>query len=123
MKNKKILYGTIIGIIIVIIVVFAFNSRKMTYTKEFTYLPQYKSMKVDKYQPTKNNQFGNAVYKLQGAQYKQALNDYEKILKRDGWKITKDGKPEHVEAEKSNHVVKINAVDSKGYVTILIWTK
>lgn len=122
MRNKKILYS-IVAIIIVIVGIAAFNSRKITYTKEFTYLPQYKNMTVDKYQEPKNNQFGNAIYKLKGVQYKEALNGYEKILKRDGWKITKDNKPEHIEAQKSNHIVKINAVDSKGYITILIWTK
>lgn len=122
MKNRKILYS-IIGIIIVIVGVIGFNSRKITYTKEFTYLPQYKNMKVEKYQKVQNNQFGNAVYKLQRAQYKEALNGYEKILKRDGWTIVKENKPEDIEVKKEKHIAKIHAVNSKDYVIILVWTK
>ncbi|KEI16747.1 hypothetical protein [Clostridium haemolyticum] len=122
MKNKKILYS-IIAIIVIITGIFIFNSRKITYTKEFTYLPQYKNMRVEKCQPVKDNQFGNAVYKLEGVDYKKFINNYVKILKRDGWTVVKENKPEDIEVKKDKHIAKIHAVDSKDYVTILIWTK
>ncbi|WP_032122646.1 hypothetical protein [Clostridium amazonitimonense] len=123
MKNKKILYSVMGIILIIIIGVVSFNSRKITYTKEFGYLPQYKNMKVEKYQPSEKEQFGNAIYKLEGVEYKNFINNYGKILKRDGWTIVKENKPEDIEVKKDNHVVKIHVVDSKDYLIILIWTK
>lgn len=122
MKNRKILYS-IIAIILIIIGIFIFNSRKITYTKEFSYLPQYKNMKVEKCQSVKDNQFGNAIYKLEGVEYKDFIDNYGKVLKRDGWTIIKENKPEDIEVKKDKHIAKIHAVNCKDYVTILIWTK
>lgn len=122
MKNKKIIYSILV-IILIIVGIISVNLRKIKYTKEFTYLPQYKNMKVDKYEPTKEEQFGNAVYKVENEDYDTYLKKYEKVLKKDGWKINKDEKPSTIEAEKGKHIVKINVVDSKESLIVLIWTK
>lgn len=122
MKKKSIIIS-LICMAIIVGIIFLFNSQKIVYTKEYNYLPQYKNMIVDKYEPSKNDQFGNAIYKLKGVDYNDFLNKYEKVLVRDGWKVTGGKKPENIEVTKGEHIAKINAVNSKDYITILIWTK
>jgi len=121
-KSKKIIIGAIALAIIAAIIV-AFNLTKVTYTKEFNYLPQYTDMKVVQFTPPKNEQFGNAVYYVSNEDYQKFLTNYQKVLQRDGWKITQDKKPENLEATKDKHIVRINVVNAKGKLTVLIWTK
>lgn len=125
MKNKKILFGVaaIVVAIIVVATVVVYNLNKVTYTKEFSYFPQYKGMKVQKYQPAKNKEFGNAIFKVEDVKYKDFLNNYESILKKDGWNIVKAAKPMDLEAKKNGHIVRIHVLDSKGYLTVLIWSR
>ena len=122
MKNKKIITG-VLALIIIVTAVVIFNLTKITYTKEFSYLPKYKNMLVNKYEPSKNEQFGNAVYYVSNGDYEKFLTKYQKVLEKDGWKITVDKKPENLEATKDKHIVRINVVNSKEKLMLLIWTK
>lgn len=122
MKKKKIAYG-VMFMLIIIGGIFILYSNGVRYTNEFVYLPKYKSMKADTYQPIQENQFGNAVYTLKKVKYENFLANYEKVLLKDGWQVTQDKKPESIEVTKGEHIARINAVNSKDYITILIWTK
>lgn len=125
MQNKKklITISALVSIVVITIIGIYIYSQRLTYTKEFTYLPEVRGMKVEKYEKPKDSQFGNAIYKIEGKRYKSFLPKYKKFLVKDGWKITKEKSPENLEATKDNHVAKLNVVDSKEGLTILIWTK
>lgn len=122
MKNKKILAG-VVALVIIVAAIVIYNLNKVTYTKEFTYLPQYKSMQAQKYQKPKGNQFGNAIFKVEGVKSNDYFDNYKKILKKDGWTIVKENKPTYMEAKKDKHIAKINIMDAKSYLNILIWSK
>lgn len=125
MRNKKglVIVGLATICVVMTIIIFLNNNSKVSYTKEFAYLPKYKNMQVETFEDTKDGQFGNAVYTLKGVKYKTFLSKYEKVLIRDGWKVAEDKKPESIEVTKGDHIARINAVDSKSYITILLWTK
>lgn len=122
MENKKPLIIIVILAVIAIIAITTYSQR-VTYTEEFTYLPQIKGMEIEKYEEAKDDQFGNAIYKIQGEKYEDFLTKYEKILSKDGWKITEENKPENLEATKGEHIARINVVDSKEDLMILLWSK
>ncbi|HEY8890088.1 MAG TPA: hypothetical protein VIM70_07510 [Clostridium sp.] len=124
MKNKKIITGILALIIIVIAtVVIILNLSKVTYTKEFRYLPKYKNMLVNKFEPSKGEQLGNAVYYVSNGDYEKYLTKYQKVLEKDGWKITVDKKPVSIKTTKEKHIATINVVNADKKLMILIWTK
>lgn len=124
MKNKKNLYG-ILALVLILVVgsIAIYSSRKITYTKEFEYIPKYKNMVSEKYEPAKDGAFGNAVYYVDGVKYEDYLKNYQKLLERDGWKVEKDNKPNDMELTKGEHILRINAVNSKDKLIVLLWTK
>lgn len=122
-KKSKVIISSSVTIIILFAVLVGILNSKVKYTKEFSYLPQCKEMKLEQSEPGKDDQFGNAVYKVKNEGYDTYLKKYEKVLKKDGWKINKDEKPSSIEAEKDKHILRINVVDSKDSLTVLIWTK
>ncbi|WP_050608142.1 hypothetical protein [Clostridium niameyense] len=122
MKNKKTILSSIV-ILIIILGAFIFNSQRISYTKEFTYHPKYKNMQVQKSESAKRDNLGNAVYKVKGTKYKSYLKGYKRVLEKDGWKIIKDNNLENIEAKKDGHITKINVVDAKDHLIVLVWTK
>lgn len=122
MKNKKWILTIITLGIITAALIFNMNNR-VKYTNEYPYLPTYKNLQVDKYELPKNGQFGNAIYYVKESKYDNFLLEYQKIFVKDGWKITSDKKPESFEAVKGEHIAKVNAVNSKDKIIVLIWTK
>ena len=123
MKKRTIIICAVALVLIVTAVVVIFNLTKVTYTKQFSYLPKYNNMQVDKYTPPKGNQFGNAVYNVANGDYNSFLTNYEKVLQKDGWKITLDKKPANIEATKAKHIVRINVVKAKAKLAMFVWAK
>lgn len=122
-KKSKVIISSIVAITILVVAVVGVLNNKVKYTKEFSYLPQCKEMKLEQSEPGKDDQLGNAVYKVENEDYDTYLKKYEKVLKKDGWKINKNEKQSSIEAEKDKHIARINVVDSKDSLTVLIWTK
>lgn len=100
---KKLLYLLIP--VIIIVISFVACSSKIAYTNEFQYLPAIKNMVLDKFEEQKNNDYGTATYTVKAKKFEDILNNYEKILIKDGWKITQNGKPNTLTAEKDSHIV------------------
>lgn len=98
-------------------------SQKVSYLEEFSYLPGVTGMKVDQFEEAEGDGFANAIYKIKDEDYEDFLDKYEEILLKDGWEIAEENKPENLEATKDDHIARINVVDSKEELMILIWAK
>jgi uncharacterized lipoprotein YehR (DUF1307 family) len=84
------------------------NNIKISYTKEFTYLPSYNGVKATSFTAaTKKNQLGIAKYTVKNVTDTKVYEDYEGILKNDGWTITKDKKYFSIVAKKNKHIADI----------------
>lgn len=82
---------------------------KITYTKEFSYLPTYDNMEFQSITtPTDKNKMLTAKYIIKSTTTDKVLNDYAGILKKDGWTVNmslyKDGKPFSAAAQKDKHI-------------------
>lgn len=122
---KKILY------ILVAAALFCFsltacggNTAKTTYTKEFSYLPAYSSeMKADSTTPPNNLGFAIANYTIKNAKNTEVFQNYEDILKKNGWNIAQEQKPNNFIAKKDTHQASIIVIPSNKDVKLLIMSK
>lgn len=81
---------------------------KITYTKEFTYLPSYDTMQLYEQIPsTTKTPYVTAKYNIKNTTDARAFQDYESILKKDGWTITQDRKYYSISAKKNAHLATI----------------
>jgi hypothetical protein len=90
----------------------AATNGKITYSKEITYFPSYNevnsAVKSTQFTPaSKKNPFATARYKIPNTTDAQVYADYEAMLKRDGWTITKDQKYFSISAKKDKHMSNI----------------
>ena len=76
---------------------------KVTYTKEFSYLPSQKEMTLKSFEKPTKDRMGVATYVVKNQKSKDVIETYQKQLKKDGWKITDDKKPASITAEKEGH--------------------
>jgi len=96
---------------------------KVTYTKEFSYLPIQKAMTLKAFVKPTKKQMGVATYVVKNIKSKEALENYEKQLKKDGWKITIDKKPISITAEKDGHKTVIVPTQTKEDVQLTVVSK
>ncbi|NMM65110.1 hypothetical protein HBE96_21225 [Clostridium sp. P21] len=109
--------------VIAIIIMFSLtliSCGKITYTKEFEYLPSYKQMTLKTFQKPTKDGMGIATYTIKNKKSKDVLESYEKQLKKDGWKITEDKKPTSITAEKEGHKAVIVPTQNKEDVLLTI---
>lgn len=102
------------------------TSTKITYTKEYPFLPAYEGMSLEKFTPAPTNEgLGDASYIIKDAKLEDILSKYEKILSKDGWKITKDDKPGAIIIEKDKHkaLLVTQLTGDKNSVRMLIFAK
>ncbi len=105
-------------------------SPRISYTKEFPYLPSYNNMVA------KSNEMENGVeneeqtgelkkvtYTIKDVDIENILTEYEKILQDDGWKITLDGKPNMLQIEKDEHTALIVVYSGDNEVLMDITSK
>jgi hypothetical protein len=116
---KKSFY--IVGILIILLLSFS-CTRKVPYTKEIPYLPSMQGMVFEKEEKS-NEKSKNYVYDINNTTYEKVLENYEPILKKDGWKITEDKKPTYISATKGeNNVILIPQKDG-GKVKMVVVTR
>jgi hypothetical protein len=78
---------------------------KITYTEEMKYVPSYKQTKATQFTPaTDKSPFSTARYTLKDTTDEKVYKDYEKMLKKDGWTITKGQQYFAISAKKDNHM-------------------
>ena len=80
---------------------------KTTYTKEFSYLPSQKTMTLKSSVKATETAMGVSRYIIKNTKVDAAIADYEKVLTKDGWKITKTKTPVVLTATKDSHVAAI----------------
>ncbi|MCM1990261.1 hypothetical protein [Oceanirhabdus seepicola] len=98
-------------------------NQEITYTEEFNYLPKYEGMVIEDFKEPIEGQMGIAVYKLKDASPEDVLKKYERLLKKDGWKVTKDNKPANLTVEKENHQATIATSKTEEGTTLTIMSK
>lgn len=108
---------------------------RVSYTKEFPYLPSYNNM-VAKTNETENNETDNVeenenqtpelkkvTYVVKDVDMENALSEYEEILNNDGWKTTFDGKPNMLQVEKDDHTALILIYSKNNEILLDITSK
>lgn len=114
----------------VIVVLFGFaiknNSNKIaavaptTYTKEFTYLPSQKTMTVKSSTKPTKTAMGVSKYIVKNKKSADAMADYEKVLTKDGWKVTATKNSPVITATKGSHIVAIVPTQIKQDVQLTV---
>ncbi|MCB2306003.1 hypothetical protein LGL08_05555 [Clostridium estertheticum] len=77
---------------------------KITYTKDLAYLPTYNGVKTAKYTAKTKKALATSTYTLKNTTDVKVFNDYQAILKQDGWTITEAKKSYSLSAKKGTHI-------------------
>jgi hypothetical protein len=100
------------------------NTAQTAYTKEFSYLPAYSSeMKLVSTTPPNKLGFAIANYTIKNAKNTDVFQNYENILKKNGWNITHEQKPNNFIAKKGTHQASVIISPYNKDVKILIMSK
>ncbi|MEW8955362.1 hypothetical protein [Clostridium sp.] len=97
--------------------------KKVEYTKEFEYVPEYKGMKLEEKEDATEDKMGTAKYTIENAKAEDVLNEYEKNFKKDGWEVTQDDKPISLTFEKEDHKAIIVSTQKEDNVELTIVSK
>lgn len=97
----------------------------IAYTKEFSYLPSYNGIKsATTYTPTNAKEpLATAKYLIQNTTDTKVFEDYETILKEDGWTITQEEKVISFSAKKDTHLANISIQISGKDVMLTVQSK
>lgn len=96
---------------------------KITYTKELSYLPSYNGMQSAQYTPASKKALATEKYTIKNTTDTKVYEDYESILKNDGWTITKDQKYFAISAKKDTHMANIIIQKNGKDVILMIISK
>lgn len=99
MKKLNIIYV----IIFIMLVLASCAPKGPEYLKEYSYLPVLGDMTVVEQPKTNEGGFLETTYEVKNYTYDNVLGEYEKVLVKDGWKITNDNKPGIITAEKGEY--------------------
>ena len=100
------------------------GTSNVNYSKEFSYLPAYSSdMKADTV--SKPNEYGfiTANYTIKNTTNTEVFQNYEDILKKNGWTIDQEQKPYNFIAKKDNHQAIVALASSNKDVKVIIMSK
>jgi predicted small lipoprotein YifL len=102
----------------------ATSKTKITYTKDFTYLPSYNGIKSTQYTPpTKKTSLATARYTINNTTDTKVFENYENTLKQDGWTITNAQKYFAISAKKGTHTANILVQKSGKNVLLVVISK
>ncbi|MDQ7093870.1 hypothetical protein REC12_09720 [Desulfosporosinus sp. PR] len=120
---KKLLYFLTLSILLVALVSCGTNNpgqtntntntntstdNKITYTKEFPYLPSYNSTAAAAYAPAgSKDQYAAAIYIIPNTTDTKVYQNYEAIFKKDGWTITQEQAVVSFSAKKESHIANV----------------
>ncbi|MBU3190274.1 hypothetical protein K9O30_01915 [Clostridium bowmanii] len=81
---------------------------KVTYTKKLAYLPSYNGVQPTQYTAaSKKSALATSKYTIKNTTDSKVFQDYENILKKDGWTITSSKKYVSIFAKKDKHIANI----------------
>ncbi|MBU3102152.1 MULTISPECIES: hypothetical protein [Clostridium] len=96
---------------------------KITYTKDLAYLPTYNGVKTAKYTAKTKKALAASTYTLKNTTDVKVFNDYQAILKQDGWTITEAKKSYSLNAKKGTHMAIILIQKTAKDVILTIMSK
>ena len=96
---------------------------KITYTKELAYLPSYNGVQSAKYTPKSKKALATSKYTLKNTTDVKVYQNYQAILKNDGWTITEAKKSFSINAKKGTHMALIMIQKTKKDVILTIISK
>lgn len=96
---------------------------KITYTKELSYLPSYNGIQSAEYTKASKKALAAVKYTIKNTTDTKVYEDYESILKKDGWTITKDQKYFGISAEKDSHMANVIIQKAGKDVILMIISK
>ncbi|MBU3155367.1 hypothetical protein [Clostridium estertheticum] len=96
---------------------------KITYTKDLAYLPTYTGVQSAKYTAKTKKALDTSTYTLKNTTDVKVFNDYQAILKQDGWTITEAKKSYSVNAKKGTHMAIILIQKTAKDVILTIMSK
>lgn len=97
---------------------------KVTYTKELKYLPSYNGVQAGEYTAkSKKSPLATSKYTLKNTADTKVFQDYQAILKKDGWTITQAKKSYNILAKKGTHTVDVIVQKSNKDVILMIISK
>ena len=81
---------------------------KITYTQKLTYLPSYNGVQPTQYTAaSKKAALATSKYAIKNTTDTKVFQDYENILKKDGWTVTNSKKYNSIFAKKDTHIANI----------------
>ncbi|MBZ9636596.1 hypothetical protein [Clostridium sp. FP1] len=84
------------------------TSTKIIYTQKLTYLPSYNGVQPTEYTAaSKKSALATSTYTIKNTTDIKVFEDYENILKKDGWTITDAKKHYSIFAKKDKHMANI----------------
>ncbi len=119
MKKTTLL---ILVVVMIMTILACAPKEKITYTKEFPYLPAHEAMKLQEFEEGPQGGFGRAVYEIEG-EFDSFLANYEEILKKDSWEITDDKKPDAMTVTKGENTAVMTLYDLEGTTTLIVLAK
>jgi len=96
---------------------------KIVYTKELKYLPSYNGVKSTKYTAAGKKTLATSKYTLKNTTDAKVFQDYQAILKKDGWTITQAKKSFSISAKKGTHISNVIIQKSGKDVMLMILSK
>lgn len=98
-------------LLIVLLLVFAIfptgcgegNSSKITYYKEFNYIPKIPDSQLIKFTPAEGEKLASAEYQLPDMELATISKDYQTLLEKDGWTIKPDKDNLFLDCKKGTH--------------------
>lgn len=115
MKRKIILFLLLVTLLVLPA---CGPNKRIVYTKEFTFLPMHTSMELQEFDEPVQGGFGRAVYYVDD--FDTFFTEYEEILKKDGWQIAEDNKPDALTVTKGDHTSAMVLSQIEGTNTLII---
>jgi len=97
---------------------------KTTYTKELKYLPEYSAVKATSFTAaTKKAPLATIKYTIKNTTDTKVYNNYESILKNDGWTITEGKKYFSISSKKDKHIANVLIQKSGKDIILIVLSK
>ncbi|MBZ9625166.1 hypothetical protein G9F71_020190 [Clostridium sp. FP2] len=100
------------------------TNTKIIYTQKLTYLPSYNGVQPTEYTAaSKKSVLATSKYTIKNTTDTKVFEDYENILKKDGWTITGATKHYSIFAKKDKHIANIVIQKSSKDVILQVMSK
>lgn len=121
---KKKLYILLATLFCFALIAWGISTYRVAQNKQFSYLPAYNSdMKATANSSPNAAGLCTGTYTVKNATKAEVFQNYENILKKGGWTITQEQKPNNLAAKKDKHQVTLITMQNNKDVDIIIMSK